>query len=196
MGEKTAEGNRFNWRLALSAVVGTFVVFIPVAIWTSEGIFYLLVAAPITSLLLGTFSLKAAIDKKPRRCFSILSMLVIYWAISAALVTNYSAIRGISRWLIWSHDYKVEVLAQPAPANGELKHIEWDGWGFPGAGDTTVYLVFDPTDSLSEAARSHRPGRFNGIPCEVPLVRRLESHWYTVLFYTDEWWGRHNRLDC
>ena len=29
----------------------------------------------------------------------------------------------------WSHRYKVEVLAQPAPANGELKHIEWDGWG-------------------------------------------------------------------
>jgi hypothetical protein len=50
------------------------------------------------------------------------------------------------------------------------------------------YLVFDPGDSLSAAAASHQPGKFNGIPCEVYRVRRLESHWYTVLFYTDEDW--------
>jgi len=59
-----------------------------------------------------------------------------------------------------------------------------------------VFLVFDPTDSLSAAAKSHSPGKFKGIPCEVPLVRRLESHWYTVRFYTDEYWGRRNALDC
>lgn len=191
MGEKTAEGDRFNWRLPLYGVLGTLVVFISVAIWTSEGIFYLLVA-PFISL----FLLIYAKLKKRRRRLSILSMLVVYWAVSAALVPNYSAIRETARWLVWSHDYKAEVLGQPASSNGELKHIEWDGWGFPGAGDTTVYLVFDPTDTLSAAARGHRPGKFNGIPCEVPLVHRLESHWYAVLFYTDEWWGRRNRLDC
>jgi hypothetical protein len=98
--------------------------------------------------------------------------------------------------LIWSRDYKAEVLAQKDSARGELKHVEWDGSGFPGAGDTTVYLVFDPTDALSAAAKSHRPGKFNGIPCEVSLVHRLESHWYAVRFYTDEWWGRRNALDC
>jgi energy-coupling factor transporter transmembrane protein EcfT len=191
MIETVVAGDRFNWRLPLYAVLGTFIVFIPVAIWTSEGIFYLLVVAPIISLLLLIY----AMLKKRRQRQSILSMLVVYWAVSAALVPNYSAIRETSRWLGWSHDYKDEVLAQPASGNGELKHVEWDGWGFPGAGDTTVYLVFDPTDSLA-AAKSHRPGKFNGIPCEVPLVRRLESHWYSVLFYTDEWWGRRNRLDC
>src|SRR6202035_4018692 len=92
-----------------------------------------------------------------------------------------------ARWLARSRYYKSEVLAQPT-AVGELKHIEWDGWG--GAGqDTTVYLVYDPTDSLVAAARDQKPGKFNGVPCEVFRVRRLESKWYTVQFYTDELWG-------
>ena len=65
-----------------------------------------------------------------------------------------------------------------------------------GAGDTTVYLVFDSTDSLSVAAANHGPGKFNGTPCEVAQVGQLESNWYTVQFCTDEFWGRHNGLDC
>ena len=110
-------------------------------------------------------------------------------------VEKYSAVRTAARWLVWSHGYKAKVMAQPASPNGELKHIEWDGWGWAGQ-DTTVFLVFDPTDSLSAAAKSRSPGKIKGIPCEVPLVRRLESRWYTVRFYTDEYWGRRNTLDC
>ena len=83
--------------------------------------------------------------------------------------------------------------AQPAPPNGQLRHIEWETTGFAGVANSTLYLVFDPTDSLS-VARS--PGKFDGIPCEVPVVRRLERHWYAVLFYTDEAWGEHNQLNC
>ena len=92
-----------------------------------------------------------------------------------------------ARWLVWSRSYKAEVLAQPDSANKELKHIEWDGWGWAGM-DTTVYLVFDPTDSLSQAANSHHSGKYSGIPCEVHLVRRLEDKWYTVQFYTNYDW--------
>ena len=192
MIETVVAGDRFDWRLLPYAVLGTFIVFVPVAIWTSEGIFYFIVVAPLISL----FLLVYAILKKRRQRLSVLSMLVVYWAVSAALGANYSAIRDTSRWLVRSHDYKAKVLAQPASANGDLKHVEWDGWGFPGAGDTTVYLVFDPTDALSAAARSRRPGKFGGLPCDVALVRRLENHWYAVRFYTDEWWGRRNALDC
>jgi hypothetical protein len=111
-----------------------------------------------------------------------------------AIAWNFYAIRSEARWLVWAHRYKAEVLAQPS-VTGELKHVEWDGWGWA-AQDTTVYLVFDPTDSLSTAAREHRPGKFNGIPCEVPVVDRLEKNWYAVRFYTDEWWGRRNALNC
>jgi hypothetical protein len=94
-----------------------------------------------------------------------------------------------ARWLVWSRSYKAEVLAQPNSANEQLKHIEWDGWGWGGM-DTTVYLVFDPTDSLSQAASSRQPGKYGGMPCEVFLVRRLERNWYTVWFYTSYDWGQ------
>jgi hypothetical protein len=36
---------------------------------------------------------------------------------------------------------------------------------------------------------------FNGIPCKVPLVGRLEGCWYAVIFCTDERWGKPKR-DC
>ena len=90
---------------------------------------------------------------------------------------------------MWSRSYKTEILAQPNPANEELKHIEWDGWGWARM-DTTVYLVFDPTDSLSQAASNRQPVKYGGMPCQVFLVRRLESHWYTVWFYTNYEWGQ------
>src|SRR6266851_3684063 len=187
MVEKTAEEDRFNWRLPFYAAVGTLIVFISLVISSADlgEILYLFVAAPIVSLVL----LILAILKKGRQLLSVLSMLVVYWAVSWALLKHSFEVRTAGRWVLWSKGYKAEVLAQPGSANGELKHVEWDGWGFPGAGDTVVYLVFDPNDSLAEAAKSHSPGKFSGIPCEVPRVRRLESHWYSVMFYTDTDWG-------
>ncbi len=98
----------------------------------------------------------------------------------------YPAPINYARWLIWSRSYKAEVLAGSDPANGELRHIEWDGWGWAGM-DTTVYLVFDPTNSLSRAT-GPSPGKHAGIPCEIDRVKRLEDKWYTVQFYTDYDW--------
>jgi hypothetical protein len=80
-------------------------------------------------------------------------------------------------------------LAQAAAAKGDLKHIEWDGWGMFSM-DTTMFLVFDPADSLAAAASSGQPGKFTGIPRKVSQVRRLESHWYTVIAYTGASWGQ------
>jgi hypothetical protein len=169
MIETTVAGSGLvRWRLPLYAVLGTFIVFIPIAVGQSSDIslfLYILVAIPIISL----FLLIYAVLKKGRRRLSILSLLVVYWAVSVALVANYSAIRDTSRWLVWSHDYKVEILAQPASANGELKHVEWDGWGFPGAGDTTVHLVFDPTDTLSAAAGAIDPANSMAYPARYLL---------------------------
>jgi hypothetical protein len=121
------------------------------------------------------------------------------WILAASVVLRpmfgYPRPINYVRWLVWSRSYKAAVFAQRNSANGELKHIEWDGWGWGGE-DTTVYLVFDPTDSLSAASQEHRPGKFNGIPCEVPLIERVEKNWYVVRFYTDELWGRRNALNC
>src|SRR5438132_5273982 len=62
MVEKTADGHRLNWRLPLYAVVGTFIVFIAVAISDPPDmwlILYTLLVAPIITLsLLRTTILK------------------------------------------------------------------------------------------------------------------------------------------
>jgi hypothetical protein len=71
-------------------------------------------------------------------------------------------------------------------AGGELRHIVWEATGFAGVDYDTVYLVFDPSDSLS---KTRMPGKPMGIPCLVRRVTRLERGWYTVRFYTDEEWG-------
>jgi len=86
-------------------------------------------------------------------------------------------------WLLDSGKYKTEVLAQRQGQRGGLQHIEWEGWGWGGQ-DTQVYLVFDPNNALAQAARTGLPGKFPGIPCQVPSVTRLGSRWYTVQFYT------------
>jgi hypothetical protein len=135
----------------------------------------------------------AVIGNGRRHLLSILATLAIVWAIATSLFLYESehpvALRETARWLVWSREYKHEVLAQPTSARGDLKHIEWDGWGYVPAGNTTVYLVFDPTDSALTATRN-QPGKFNGIPCEVYQVRRMENHWYALLFYTDQTWDQ------
>ncbi len=117
-----------------------------------------------------------------------LLMVAVFSAGSWLLFKVSDDVRTTVRWLIQSGKYKAEILAQPNSINGELKHAEWDDWGLAGM-ETVVYLVFDPNDSLGAAAESHSPGKYSGIPCKVPNVRRLESHWYTVLFCTDTDWN-------
>lgn len=188
MLENTKQENRFDSRLLCWAALGTAILFVLVTVSGDRAIcelLYIIFIVPLASLAL----LVQGFRKKGRPRLSILSMLVVFWAISAVLVANLEAVRTTARWLALSHGYKSRVLAQPAPENGELRHVEWDGWGWAGQ-DTTVFLVFDPTDSLSPAAGLQRPGKLNGIPCEVYRVRRLGRHWYTAQFYTGEDWGR------
>jgi len=96
-------------------------------------------------------------------------------------------IRPAERWLLHSRTYKAELLAQSCSQDGTLPHMEWDGWGGFGS-DTVVYLVYDPQDALRAAAKGNLPGRFKGLPCEVSRIQRLESHWYSVVFYTETSW--------
>jgi hypothetical protein len=189
---KLSKADRFNWWLSLWAFIGALVVFVPLAIRQDDDLylFYSFIVVLIVSLLGCIFLLVAASRKRLQRALSILAMLATYWAASALLAWNHFTIRTSGRWFLDSQNYKSMAIAQSSPPNVELKHVEWDAWGYPGAGNTTVFLVFDPTDSLSVALRSHHSGKFSGIPCEVPLVRRMESYWYIVLFYTDESWGR------
>lgn len=177
-----------NWRLPLYAAVGALTIFLPISLYSSEWgtFFYLLGAVPIISLVLVIIGIVSAVRRAPQRALAIVAALFVFWGVSWALLRNELPIRSEVRWLWRSKAYKAQVLAQPVPANGDLRHIEWDGWGFAGA-DTTVYLVFDPNDSLTAGSRTS--GKFNGIPCEVPEIHRLERDWYTVLFFTNAGWG-------
>jgi hypothetical protein len=120
---------------------------------------------------------------------AVLAMVCTFLVLAWVLFRFSDSLRTAARWLVRSQNYKTQLLNHPTPSDGSLKHIEWDGWGFAGGGDTTVYLVLDPSDRLSEAAESHLPGKFSGIPCKAVRVHRLERYWYTVLFYTDTAWN-------
>jgi hypothetical protein len=197
MIEKTTKASRFNWRLQSCAAFVAFVVFVAIAVCQADTslMLFLFVVAPILLVISILLLIYAAIGKGRSQRLPLLSMLAILWTISTSVfvydITHPSAIRSAARWFVWSQSYKDKVLAQPTSANGDLKHIEWDGWGMVGQ-DNSVVLVLDPTDTLSTAALRHQSGKFNGIPCEVRVVSRLEKHWYTVLFYTNEYWGQCN----
>jgi len=99
-------------------------------------------------------SLRLADEKRGSKTLWLLAigafLIAASLVITVAVAWNFYSIRTATKWFLWSQRYKSEVLAQSGGAAGELKHIEWDGWGW--VGDTTVYLVFDSTDSLSVAA--------------------------------------------
>jgi hypothetical protein len=130
-------------------------------------------------------------SRKPRGRIFFYAALGVVFVISMSIAWNSYAIRSNVRWFARARWYKAEVLAQPK-VDGQLPHIEWDGWGGAPVGDWTVYLVFDPTDSLSAAASRREAGKFSGIPCDVDEVRRLESYWYSVTLSMNEWWEQCN----
>lgn len=183
-----AAGDRgFEWWLPLSGVLGAAISLLPITIWGND------IAAFLASFVLIVFVaiilLAVAFTKFRRHRLEVLAMACIFVALSFFIFRASGSIRTTTRWLVHSKSYKAKVLSQPAPSDGSLKHIEWDGWGFPGAGDTTVYLVNDPGDLIERSLSRGLSGRFSGIPCEVVRVHRLENHWYTVLFYTDTDWS-------
>lgn len=192
--EQTA---RFDWRRQVfNSLLGSTVVFAAISLLNSDAtLFLFLFINAILSVSIIFLLIYAAFSKNRRRSRRQLLTLAILWIVSMSFFLFDSshpiAIRSMARWLVSARAYKTQVLEQPQPPNGELKHIDWDGWGMF-AQNTDVYLVFDPSDSLWKAALSGEPGKFDGIPCEVQLVRRLESHWYSVIFYTGEGWEQCN----
>lgn len=158
----------------------------------SSGILYLLFVLPFFLVISVIMLIWVVFPRNRRHWTAVLLTLIAFWAISIPLAwyefRHPFEIRGIVRWFVESRELKQQVLKFGRGRNGELYSIDWDGWGMF-AQNTEIYLVFDPTDSLAEAARKHESGRFPGIPCAVQGVRRLENHWYSVVFFTSETWG-------
>jgi hypothetical protein len=139
---------------------------------------------PVVSLIL----LLLVFRRKGRQRFSALSALAVFVILTIILFKNFPDTRDAVRWLVYGPKFRARTLAQSNPDPSSLKHTEWEAWGFPGAGDTVVYLVFDPTDSLAAAAKRGASGKFGNLPCAVVRVRRRQKEWYTVRFYTETDW--------
>jgi hypothetical protein len=186
MSEKASGTDSFIWWFTL-CVAGCFALtFFPLTISSSDfsAIFYLVVTAPLVSLIL----LGTVYKRRGKLRLTALAVLAVFVTFTAILVTRFLDTRDAARWLVHGKAFKAEILAQPDESPKSLRHMEWEGWGFPGAGNTVVYLVFDPSDSLAAAAKSGTSGKFESLPCTVVRVRKRERQWYTVLFYTDSDW--------
>ena len=186
-GPKT---DRFTLRPTLYAAAITLVVLPAILVYSFDigEIVYVIAGLPAITLVLLVVAIVTAIRGRWRKSLSIFLSLLVCLAISWTVARKGTAIHLEGHWLLHSHSEKSQLLTQPAPADGELRHMDWDGWGML-AQDTNVYLVFDPSDSLSAAARSGRTGKFPGIPCKVQRIQRLEAHWYAAVFYTETSWG-------
>ena len=182
---RTTDQSIFIRRLAI-CVIGSVILIVLSVVFEHFDLGALLCfgIGLISALLLFAFG----IAKKGRQRFIAFLVVVVYVFVPILLLSNYSLVRDHVRWLLLSESYKAKVLAQPS--NEQLKHAEWDVWGFPASGDTTVFLVFDPTDSLARESEALPPVNARGLPCEVVRVRRLDRQWYAVLFYTDTYWGQ------
>ena len=127
---------------------------------------------------------------------SLLLMMILFFASTWLLNGLFPAMHYEARWLFSRTVEKQNVFSSEDLPPGDYKHIVWDSWGFAPGGDTTVYLVFDPNDTLAYQLTAHNPLTFSirGVPCEIWKYQRLENHWYTVTFYTDLSWD-HCRYD-
>ncbi len=183
--ETTKRSPAFDPRLAGYAAVSALLMLPFAAIASSDegGALFLL-----TFAVNGVCLAIAACRKRGIRTISVVASVVVYVGFAWPLLTDFYGVHALVRWQLTKNADRAALLAQPTPADHEFKHLDWDGWGFAGM-DTEVYLVYDPDDSLAPAADRRVPGRYAGIPCEVPRVRRLESHYYAVQFYTDTGWG-------
>lgn len=148
---------------------------------------YFILLVPLAGLALLLFAITSTARKRRRLALSILLALVAYCGTSWLLWKGSTDLRFKGRWLLNSRTYKAEVMALPAPKSGELQHMEWDGWGMTGS-ETNVYLVFDPNDSLALATKGKAYSNVPGLPCDVWQIHRLESHWYSVVFFTNADW--------
>lgn len=169
----------------LIAALSAFAIFVPLTVYASplkEFIYvFLLVPLGVAVLLAGAIILRS------RHAPALLGAILVFCAMTWVLNKNSMTIRNAGRWRMDGKHYQKAVLAQPQ-IPGELKHVVWDKWGFPRAGNTTVYLVYDPGNSLAQAAANHASGKFAGLPCPVSLIRQLASQWYAVEFYTKQTW--------
>jgi hypothetical protein len=188
MEQSGREHARLGKRIQYAVLGFAFAILAALALfkWDTSLFLIIFVVAPILLVITLGSLIYGAIAHLPVK--NTAQTLAILWVMVLCFFL-YSrahpfAFRESAKWLLYSREYKQQVLAQPTSANGEFKHLEWESSGFAGVANNTTYLVFDPTDTLSSTTNA----RLKGVPCEPRAVRRLENQWCAVLFYTDQLW--------
>ena len=195
--DRTKGTGRIFWALPMGVATGLLILSLALIVYTPYAEFPLTLAVlPLFCITLFVLLIVATVRKRKRLQASAALALVAVFATSFAVLKLQEPIRESLRWFFWSNQFKAELQQAPSPRPGELRHMVWEATGFGGVANNTIYLVFDPSDALTSAARSGSAGKYVGVPCEVLKVRRLEKQWYSVRFYTDEVWGERNGLDC
>lgn len=177
---------------ALSALAA-FVMYLPLLYLKSfdlESVLYLL------GLLLATFALGIGIVvrrlwKKRWTNWHLLFAVAVFWAVSVSMFLSMYSLRPWARWVIASGKYKTLVLQQKPDRGSGLRHMEWDGWGWAGM-DTSVELVYDPSDSLAREFNQNPNGRFSEVALKTAKVQRLCKNWYSLTLFTSETWDSDN----
>ena len=184
--------NWVTWRTPLYAAIAAASLMLLLFVYSSDPVLdYLFLVPGICVFFLVPLIVVGV--KRPRNIPLRLLTGFVFLYTSRAMLRAQDVVRPSMRWFLWSRGLKTRVLAQPVHVNDELRHVEWDGWGGAPVGDWTAYVVFDPSDFLLSAPRDNGTRtylRYKGIPCKVESVRRLESHWYSVVLGVDEWWDR------
>jgi hypothetical protein len=172
-----------TWLMPSVATLAFILIFLPLLLIPGVSDDYFLLVLPAIFIAGICTLIYAAVRKKLR----IALLVFAIWALSDFVYFHNFQIRTFTRWTLFSHRYQNQVLAQPEPLDGSLKHMEWDGWGWAGM-DFSVFLVFDPADSLAEFAKAGRFGNVPRLPCDVSEIRQLGPHWYIVMFdgYVDQ----------
>jgi hypothetical protein len=187
---------QFYWRSPLLVAGIGFFVFTAIATCQADTFLFLMVFIVAPALLVVSIGWLIYVVIRRRRLREALATLVVLWTLAVSFFLynreHPFAIRETARWILWSREYEHQVLIQPASADGDLKHVVWDSSGFAGVANDTAYLVYDPTDALSASASGNQATKMSGVPCTARAVRRLESQWYAVLFFTDQTWGECN----
>jgi hypothetical protein len=179
--------HRRLWAFPIVGALAGFVLYLPflyVEHFDLESIGYILFLILLTVVLCVGIVLRRFFVK---RWVSLRPVLVVlgFWGISALMFVSTDRLRPWARWLVASRHYTSLVLKQQADPKTGLRYAEWDGWGWAGM-DTSVELVYDPTDTLGCEIRHNPKGRFAELAEKTAFVQRLGPGWYSLTLYTGE----------
>lgn len=147
--------------------------------------YYLFLVVPCLATSAAVLLPLLAFRRTRRFSAGLLLAAAVFLCVSAVGLRFQRTLRPELRWALFSHKFKKEVLSQPVERSDELRHVEWDAWGWGPVGDFTAYVVFDPDDSLQSKAHLTN---IRGIPGDVLDVDRLGPRWYSVTLLGDDPW--------